>query len=189
MGPLSVSYCISKLEMPSTEKFRHSQISPFLHSIWNNKPDPPRITSYERWCSEIWDQRGGISIYSSPVDVGDKPAYTWSWELDLEEEWELDTWHQCFQRSFKGVINVSLIEAMWKLSHTGTLCPRLSKMFPDTSLLCFRGCGHLGTIFHTWWSCLRIRGFWNKKSLKCLIPQTAENTLLNTFNPLLSIFF
>lgn len=60
-----------------------------------------------------------------------------------------------------------------------------AKMFPDTSPLCFRGCGHLRSLFHTWWSCPRIQGFWNKvfqmkrKVTGYPIPQTPQIALLN----------
>lgn len=151
----------------------------FLHCIWISKPDSPRITTYERWCSGISDQRGGFSsIYSLLVEAGDKHAYARSWELDLEGEWDVDTCHHCLQRSFKGVINVSVIEANVKIILHWYLVL-------DTSPLCFRVCGLLGTFFHTWWASPRIQGFWNKvfqmicKVTGCPIRQNPQLALLN----------
>lgn len=62
---------------------------------------------------------------------------------------------------------------------------RLVKMFLDTSLLCFRGCGNSCTLFHTWWTCPHIQSFWNKvfqmirKVIGYPIPQTPQFVLLN----------
>lgn len=38
----------------------------------------------------------------------------------------------------------------------------LSKYYPQSSPLCFRGCGHLGSLPHTLCEYPRIRGYWNK---------------------------
>lgn len=43
-GPLTLSHCRKKLEMPDLELFSFSQISHFLQSIWTNKTEPPTIT-------------------------------------------------------------------------------------------------------------------------------------------------
>lgn len=114
-----------------------------------------KVSDITTWCPEILAQRGDISImYSSLAEATDKPAYARSWKQDLEEEWDLDTWHQCFQCSFKGVINVSLIEANIKILLRWCL-----HVYPDSSPLYFRGCDHIGTFFHTWWSKVSLTHF------------------------------
>lgn len=47
--------------MPNAEKLRFSKIRHFLHTLWIDKPAPPKPTIYEQWCSNLMDQRGGIT--------------------------------------------------------------------------------------------------------------------------------
>lgn len=77
--PFLVQYCMSKLEMAILEKFRFSQITHFLHTIWSI------AIRYEQWCSGIMDRRGGISIiYSSLAEKADNPSHAHSWKSDLD---------------------------------------------------------------------------------------------------------
>lgn len=39
-GPISLKYCISKLEMPASETFRYYQLSHFLRGVWKSSPTP-----------------------------------------------------------------------------------------------------------------------------------------------------
>lgn len=74
MGPLTANHCISKLNMPPSERLWLHQIQHFISILWASKPDPPRITTYLKWCSGFMDQRGGISmIYASLAENPDKP--------------------------------------------------------------------------------------------------------------------
>ena len=60
-------------------------------------------------------------------------------------------------------------------------------VFPSTSPLCFRGCEHQGSFIHIWWSCPRIRSFWNKifhlirQVTNLQVPQTPHVTFLHDF--------
>lgn len=60
-GPLMLSHCVNKLEIPS-ERYCFFQISHFLRSIWTDKLKPLSVTLYEQWCSNVMDMRGGISL-------------------------------------------------------------------------------------------------------------------------------
>lgn len=114
--PLTVSHCISKLEMSQSERFWLHQIRHFILSLWSTKPDPPSITGYGQWCSGILDQTGGISrIYAALTETSEKPLYAPSWERDLNSIWEVDTWYSLFCRSIKGIANVSLMEVSMKI--------------------------------------------------------------------------
>lgn len=100
MGPLTLNRCVQKLEMPASKKFRLMQIRNFLLSIW--KAGPEALRPYEKWCSEIRDQRGGISL----TETSGKPSYALAWEQDLNIDWNTETWYQQFSRSFKDIANV-----------------------------------------------------------------------------------
>lgn len=110
------------------------------------------------------DVRGGISlIYSALADPSEKVPYMLKWESDLDIEWDLDTWNFQVAKVFKGILNVSLVEANLKVVTRWYLVPtRQIKLFPQSSPLCFRGCDLLGSHLHILWQCPKIRSFWNK---------------------------
>lgn len=95
-------------------------------------------------------------------------------------------WIYAFRRSFKGIMNISLIEASIKVFTRWYYVPaRLARIYPDASPLCYRGCGLEGTMPHIWWTCPRIRSYWNKffhmlrKVAGVAVPQDPTYALLN----------
>lgn len=57
-----------------------------------------------------------------------------------------------FPEGYKGILNVSKLEANGKvLTRWYVVLTCLSKLYPNSSPLCFRGCHMLGTMFHVWW--------------------------------------
>lgn len=89
-GPLSVGYCVSKLDMPNSERYRLHQITHFLRSKWSKDSGLPSLTAYELWCANVKDQKGGVSIiYNSLAGSSSKPLYARLWE----RTWQLSgTW-------------------------------------------------------------------------------------------------
>lgn len=93
-------------------------------------------------------------------------------------------------RSYKGIKNVSLIEASLKVVTRWYLVPtRIHKMFPSSSSLCFRGCHRPGSMLHIWWECPKLRSTWHKvfhmifKVTEIRIPRQAAIALLNSKVP------
>lgn len=187
MGPLTADHCSRNLEMPPSERFHLHQIRHFILSLWTTKPKTLHITAYEQWCSGVMDQRGGISkIYASLTENIEKPSYAMGWEQDLQVSWNENMWFSKFQKAFKGISNVALIEANAKIiKHWYNVPLRVAKIFPGSSPLRFRSCGLTGSLYHIWWECPRIRGLWNKvfssicKVTGIPVPKTPEIALLN----------
>lgn len=150
--------------MPLTETFRFRQIQHFLLNLQKKSGPVFSVTPFESWCSNLCDSKGGISlIYTALASSSTKTQYMINWEKDLQFNWKIDTWHSCLSRAGKGPLNLSLIEANLKIILRWYLVPsRLSKAYPQVSPLCFRGCDLMGSIFHIFWECPRIRSFWNK---------------------------
>lgn len=125
---------------------------------------PPKFTLFKQWCGQVLEQRGGISIiYSSFAQTQSKSPYMLAWETDLQEHWDLAVWHRAISRSYKDILNTSLIEASLKVLTRWYMTPsRLSSIFPSESPLCFRECQMMGSILHVWWDCTKIRSVWNK---------------------------
>ena len=81
----------------------------------------------------------------------------------MDGSWDTAVWFQAAQRSYKGILNISLIEASLKVLVRWYYVPsRLARIFPGSSPVCFRGCELEGSMLHIWWSCPRIRAFWQK---------------------------
>lgn len=125
-------------------------------------------------------------IYTSLAETSGKPSYALAWEQDLTLDWDTETWHQHFARSFKGIVNVSLVEASVRLLTCWYLVPScLAQIFPGASPLCFRGCGHWGDLLHIWWHCPRLQGYWNRifdllrKVTGVAVPKSPLIALLN----------
>lgn len=63
----------------------------------------------------MWVREGGIStIYRLLLDIADKLPYMQQWDLDLVSEKDLHHWHTCFHFAYKGILNISLVEASIK---------------------------------------------------------------------------
>lgn len=110
----------------------------------------------------------------------------WVWDLDLASHTEVEQWHSSLKLAYKGILNVSLIEANVKVITRWDMVPlRLSRVYPFSSPLCFRECNSLGIMYHIWWECQRLRVFWNKffaliqKISEILVPQQPRIALLN----------
>lgn len=107
-SPLTLGHCNSKLEIPTSERFRFLQISHFLHSLLKTKPSPPNITPYKHWCTQAMEQRGGIfMIYKSLSRDNSKPSYMTEWERDLSQDWDLEEWYDVASRAYQDILNVS----------------------------------------------------------------------------------
>lgn len=99
------------------------------------------------------------------------------WEKDLSKECYLDTWYNDFSHSYKGIINVVLMEASVKVITRWYLVPLwLAKMYSPSFPLCFRGCDLLGSMYHIWWEFPRIQNFLGAKLsiARCWKKQTAS---------------
>lgn len=83
-------------------------------------------------------------------------------------------------------MNISLIKASIKMfTRWYYILDRLARFYPDASPQCFRGCNLVGSMYHTWWICPRIRSFWNRvfhllsKVTGVEVPQDPAIALLN----------
>lgn len=83
------------------------------------------------------------------------------WEQDLNITFDLPDWQDMAYALSKVSINTTLIEANYKTLLRWYLIPtRVAKMHPSASPMCFRQCGHVGTMCHIWWQCPNITRFW-----------------------------
>lgn len=160
-GILSKQFLIEKYQLPNTELYHYVQIVHFLKTL-QRKADIMTFTPMEYLCRSFDKHKGHISnIYGIFSSKSEKLFYMQKWEQDIEETMEMDTWYNTAQLASKGYINTSLIEANYKVLLRWYMVPaRIATYIPGASPLCFRGCGGEGTIYHTWWSCPKVRRYW-----------------------------
>lgn len=148
--------------MPPTESFRLCQIIHYLQSLCRDQGDITTITFYKNKCLRGPGTWGSISeLYVLLTDQGSKLPYQLSWEADLGETIDENIWSKWSTMVHKGILNTSLVEANYKVfSRWYLVTTRITKIYPDASPHCFRGCGPEGTMLHTWWTCPKIKRFW-----------------------------
>lgn len=107
----------------------------------------------------------GISLYYN-LHQGktkfQKSKTHFRWDMDMKTSITDKQW----QFAFKTIQTVSHCITHWeaslKIIHRWQYTPsRLSKMFHNTSPLCWRDCGHKGHLLHMFWECPNVTSFWN----------------------------
>lgn len=148
-----------KHQLLISEFFRCSQIVHFLSTISKNS-DMATMTPMQYFCTQ-YKIRGHISeIYTVLTNCTEKFEYMKRWEADLQESIELDEWHKKGQGATKSIINISLIANFKVLMRWYMVPARLATFLPEASPRCFCGCGQLGTMYHIWWQCPKVRRYW-----------------------------
>lgn len=122
-GPLTLPHCIANLEMPSPNGLVFFKIANFLRTL-QFSTEPSSLTAYEQWCTKDKGSRGGISMaYASLLTSPLQHLYMLAWERDLDFSLEPETWYSTLQVFYKGILNISLIEAGIKAVVLGTYSP------------------------------------------------------------------
>lgn len=148
MGPISLGYCISSINSVIPPQKRVSpklDISFTLSGKINLNPPHPHFTNNSAHGSE------GRHLNSLPTHRDNKLSYARAGESDMEFSWDQTRWFQLLEQAYKGIINVSLIEANVKVLTRWYYVPsRLATIYPDSSPLCYRGCNLVSSMFHMW---------------------------------------
>lgn len=116
-----------------------------------------------------------------------------NWEKDLNATYALTEWIKTIQSTYKHSHCTNHWDLALKLLHWSYryLTPvRLSHIFKDAAILCWRDCGSKGTLFHLW-ECKSRRSFWNSIFSQLatitgnILPPKPTLTLLNFDNILI----
>lgn len=139
-------------QLPDTEAF--SCIMHFLNTLKRTSHLTSSI-SMEYLCRNLNKHTGHISkLFAILTSSSTKLLY-------MENGNKTEEWSKLAQYVSKTYINTSLIEASYKVLYRWYLVPvRVASSVLWASPLCFRGCGLEGTVFHTWWSCPKVKKFW-----------------------------
>lgn len=85
------------------------------------------------------------------------------WEQDLNTSFSATQWQTAIRSTYKASRCVTHWEQSQKILTRWYLTPyRLSTFYKQSDPLCWRGCGHIGNIYHIFWSCKSLMGFWRK---------------------------
>lgn len=100
---------------------------------------------------KIWVLEGISMLYESLLSPPQKQPYMLAWERDLDCAEDLESWCPRLQVSYKGILNISLIEASLKVLTRWYIVPtRLTRMYNTDTAECFRGCNLRGSMLHIW---------------------------------------
>lgn len=116
-------------------------------------------------------------LYESLLSPPQKQPYMLTWERDLDCAEDLESWCPRLQVSYKGILNISLIEASLKVLTRWYIVPtRLTRMYNTDTTECFRGCNLRGSMLHIWWECPKIRTLWNRvfSMIFILLPSVSD---------------
>ena len=158
---LSEQVLREKYQMPLIECYRYVQICHFIQML-ARQGDLEVHTPMEYLCVRYDSLRGHISeLYAMLMSSSTKLNYMLRWEEDLQETFDLNKWCELAETASKSLINTSIIEANYKVLLRWYMVPaRLATFVHGATPNCFRGCGQVGTAYHIWWSCPKVRRFW-----------------------------
>uniref|UniRef100_A0A8C5R0F1 Reverse transcriptase domain-containing protein n=1 Tax=Leptobrachium leishanense TaxID=445787 RepID=A0A8C5R0F1_9ANUR len=154
----------TELPLTSRDLFRYLQLSSFVsqHNIKQAATLTP--TWFEKICLRGTTFKGAISsIYQSLVLHGHPGhfPYMLKWQADIGEELDEEDWSEIWEANFKSSGCITHMEQSVKTLFRWYLTPvRLHHMHAIPNGLCWRGCGQLGTYYHQWWLCPKLRPYW-----------------------------
>lgn len=157
--------------------WRYMQLSLFIEKL----PKPIRgeedYRPFERLCRS--DRSGNVIslIYKILSEEGelDVPPYIKKWERELGSHCNLFTVERILKMVHVASADIKRSEINFKCLARWYATPdRLSKLYPDTSDRCWRGCSYLGTMLHICWECPVIKAYW-KKIISLIYKITKES--------------
>lgn len=85
-----------------------------------------------------------------------------NWEGDLKTKFALTDWLKATQSNYNYSHCTNHWDSSLKILYRSYLTPmRLSHIFSNVLMTCWRQCGSKGTIFNILWGCKSVKSFWN----------------------------
>lgn len=137
--------------------YRYYQVTYLLGSIktdvgwpfYTNSPTPPKGISFFN------------NLFQHILTFTKYPPYQ-KWEANLGKSFTTFKWQCTLKTIYKPSKCVNHWEQSKKLALMWYLTPyRVSKFCQTNSPLCWRDCGGVGNILHTFWSCKLLTSFWH----------------------------
>lgn len=89
-----------------------------------------------------------------------KPLFVRAWERDVGLKFSGTQLAHLYQLTHSSSLNSTVQKMNYKiLSSWYRMLSDLAHIYPATPNVCWRGCGHKGTLLHFWWKCLAIESF------------------------------
>lgn len=102
-----------------------------------------------------------------------------TWELDLMSSYSIEQWQNSLKITYVCTKCVNLL-LRWYLKPT-----RIAGFHSQTSPLCWRQCGHRGSLMHILWACPSLKTFWShvfdlkRKLTDTPLPKNPELAILS----------
>lgn len=148
--------------LATTDLYRHMQIT---HCIRHNPYLCASLpTQAFLYLTSSTTSRKGISTFYNLLNeksTFSKLTPMLKWESDLNCTYSEAHWIKALNSIYKATTCTPLRELSIKIIQRWYLTPEILSKFPQhPSPLCWRGCGNIGTLYHTLWSCPHISDFW-----------------------------
>ena len=158
----------TQFDLPRTNFYRYLQLRDFLtkHLDWAkaSKSNPIEDLLIKFETGDLGEGKVIRDFYQVLLDLcpNNTLYIKEKWETELGVEITLDSWEEiCSEAHFVTNSN-TWREFKWKVVSRFFRTPHIvSKMGPNHSDRCWRGCGaHIGTHSHIFWTCPKLQPFW-----------------------------
>lgn len=107
------------------------------------------------------------------------------WAIDIGYNIDFERWLELWNKNMRFTACTALKENLWKMIYRWYHTPvKLAKIYKLKEKRCWKCREVEGDLYHMWWSCCKVRGFWElvynelKKILKYTFPKKPEAFLL-----------
>ena len=166
-------------------EWRYHQLGCFFQK-WKTRIRPLNsLTTFETRCVKIGRANHLLSqMYRLILGTRRKTTsyYIRDWEGELNHRFTTQQIKKLIDSAHHTSVSSQIQEMSYKFLSRWYRTPvRLAQMYRLADNGCWRGCGQEGTLLHLWWSCPKIRGFWQEIApwVGRLSPEEIELTPLN----------
>lgn len=87
------------------------------------------------------------------------------WSKNFGYNIDLEKWQKLWTKTHKMTLATSYKENLHKMFYRWHMSPaKLAKMFPNVASKCWKCRNKEGTYYHMWWTCDRVKNYWEKKN-------------------------
>lgn len=146
------------------EEWRYHQLGCFFKGLKPGMRPVSSLTAFESMCVNIPTERHLMSqMYRLILATQNRtvPHFIREWEGELGHNLTTAQIKKLFNLTHSTSISSQIQEMSYKFLTRWYWTPvKIAKRFPTADARCWRGCGQEGTFLHLWWSCPKIKVFW-----------------------------
>uniref|UniRef100_A0A803J5Q1 Reverse transcriptase domain-containing protein n=1 Tax=Xenopus tropicalis TaxID=8364 RepID=A0A803J5Q1_XENTR len=156
-----------KYQIPNKEYFTYNRITNVLQKNMQNYKKKRQPTRIEQLCRIAQNGPRGIlsACYRFLLELppDHKHPFMEKWERELQIEITPEQWSSILEVTSGATRCTNHLESYKKVLYRWHLTPtKINRITNTYSPLCWKGCGHTGTLLHMWWQCPPIAELWKQ---------------------------